>query len=149
MALPLPLRLELRWVTWTLPRLVHRLPLTHLLADMTPSRPAPRWQRPSQEILDAVKAALARPIRMRGRRCLREGLAAFHFLRKGGHAAVLHFGVDRRSTRAAKLRGHCWISLEGQVVLNGPGPEFVELFAYRGQPLPRPDVARPAAAFGL
>jgi hypothetical protein len=149
MALPLSLRLELRWVTWTLPRLVHRLPLTHLLADMTPSRQAPRWQRPPQEIVEAVKAALARPLRMRGRRCLREGLAAFHFLRKGGHPAVLHFGVDRRSTRSKKLRGHCWISLEGQVVLNGPTPEFVELFVYRGQPLPQPEVARPAAAFGL
>jgi len=147
--LPWIRRLELRWLIWTLPRRVHRLPLTRLLAEVTPAAEAAAWRRPPQQIIAAVSQALARPFRMRGRRCLREGLAAFHFLRLGGHPAVLHFGVDRRSTRAAKLRGHCWISLDGEVVMNRPGPEFVELFAYRGQALPGPDAARPAAALGL
>lgn len=144
-------RMQLRWLVWTLPRLVRRLPLTHLLADMLPGETEARWRLPPGEIVAAVKGVLAKPWRMRGRRCLREGLAAFHLLRRGGHPAVLHFGVDRRSTRAARLRGHCWVSVGGEILLNAPPPEFVELFAYSGQPLPLPlpEPGRRAAAFGL
>lgn len=149
MTLPLARRLELRWLIWRLPRQVRRLPLTRLLAAVTPPAASARWRLPAAEVVTAVKRALARPLRMRGRPCLREGLAAFHFLRRGGHPAVLHFGIDRGSTRAPRLRGHCWVSLHGQVILNDPTAEYVELFAYRGQPLPGPEVARPAAALGL
>lgn len=150
-ATPLTLaqRLQLRWMVWTLPRLVRRLPLTHLLADMLPSAVEPAWQLPPARTVAAVQAALARPFRMRGRPCLREGLAAFHFLRRGGHAAVLHFGVDRNSTRKARIRGHCWVSLDGEILLNPPAPEFVELFAYSGQALPQPQAGRRAAALGF
>jgi len=148
-ALPLSRRLELRWLIWRLPRRVKRLPLTSLLAATTPPAAQARWRLPAAAIVAGVKRALAQPLRMRGRPCLREGLAAYHFLRLGGHPAVLHFGIDRASTRAARLRGHCWVSLHGRVVLNDPAPEFVELFAYRGQPLPGPDLQRPAAALGL
>ncbi len=149
MPLSLARRLELRWLVWRLPRRVHRLPLTALLPAMLPAGERASWRRPPREIIAAVQHVLARPFRMRGRRCLREGLAAFHFLRLGGHPAVLHFGIDRTTTKAAKLKGHCWISLDGAVVLNAPSPQFVELFAYRGQPLPDPRAAGPAAALGL
>lgn len=149
MALPLARRLELRWLIWRLPRRVRRLPLTRLLGEVTPQTASADWRLPAAEVVAAVKRVLARPFRMRGRPCLREGLAAFHFLRRGGHPAVLHFGIDRRSTRARRLRGHCWVSLHGRVILNDPAPEYVELFAYRGQPLPGPEAERPAAALGL
>ncbi len=149
MALPLARRFEMRWLVWRLPRRVHRQPLTLLLAGMVPPAERPAWRRPAEEIIAGVQQVLARPFRMRGRRCLREGLAAFHFLRLGGHPAVLHFGVDRTTTRAAKIKGHCWISLDDRVVMNAPGPEYVELFAYRGQALPGPQAAGPAASLGL
>lgn len=148
MGLSLRQKLELRLMIWRLPRRVRRLALPRLLAAMLPAAGQRPWQAAPAAVVGAVRQALAHPVRMRGRRCLREGLAAFHFLRRAGHPAVLHFGIDRESTRASRLRGHCWVSLEGTIVLNAPDPCFVELFAYAGQPLPQAGTA-PLAAMGL
>lgn len=84
-------------------------------------------------IVDAVKAVVARPWRMRGRRCLREGLLAFHYLTLSGHAPLLHFGVITETLRGEKPSAHCWVSVAGTTILNPPATDMHELFVYDGK----------------
>ncbi len=85
------------------------------------------------EIVAAVKAVVARPWRMRGRRCLREGLLAFRYLRLAGHAPALHFGLVAGTISTPRPRAHCWIVLDGETILNPAQEPMVDLFAYDGQ----------------
>jgi hypothetical protein len=57
---------------------------------------------------------------MRDRRCLREGLLAYRFLRSAGYSPDLVFGVDPRSLDGPKPDAHCWIRLDGRDVFNPP-----------------------------
>jgi hypothetical protein len=87
----------------------------------------------AQDVLAAVRATTARPWRMRGRRCLREGLLGFRFLRLAGFAPVLHFGAERGSASTDHLQAHCWITLEGRCVLNPPSEKMRTLFRWDGE----------------
>jgi hypothetical protein len=70
---------------------------------------------------------------MRARRCLREGLLGFRFLRLAGFYPVLHFGVEPESVAAEHLRAHCWITLADSCVLNPPSETMVRLFSWDGE----------------
>jgi hypothetical protein len=124
---------RLRWLAWRLPALLRRKPLLVLLAELTPSRSSA--QSAPIEIVARTQRILRRPWRMRGRRCLREGLLAYAALRRAGHPAALHFGVLRGSQRLARLRAHCWVSLNRQVLLNAPEGDYAELLVYEGRPV--------------
>jgi hypothetical protein len=87
----------------------------------------------AEKILTAVRATTSRPWRMRGRRCLREGLLGFKFLRLAGFTPVLHFGIEPGSIPADHLRAHCWITLAGSCVLNAPSETMVPLFSWDGE----------------
>ena len=87
----------------------------------------------AEEILAAVRATTARPWRMRGRRCLREGLLGFRFLRLAGYTPVLHFGIEPGSVLADHLRAQCWITLAGSCVLNAPSETMIPLFSWDGE----------------
>lgn len=104
------------------------------LLDMATPKPGARafTTLSAERIVAAVKDATARPWRMRGRRCLREGLLAFHYLMAAGHAPKLHFAVEPDSLRTARPRAHCWITLGGKAAMNPPSPGMLELFAYDG-----------------
>jgi hypothetical protein len=98
-------------------------------------------------IVQAVKASVARPWRMRGRRCLREGLLAFHYLALAGHAPLLHFGVVPQSLGGSKPSAHCWVSVGGEILLNPPARPMHELFVFDGRasvPIGRPALAEVA-----
>jgi hypothetical protein len=84
-------------------------------------------------IVTAVRGMTARPWRMRGRRCLREGLLGFRFLRLAGFTPVLHFGVEPGSVQRDKLRAHCWITIAGSCVLNPPTATLVTIFSWDGE----------------
>jgi hypothetical protein len=73
---------------------------------------------------------------MRGRRCLREGVLAFHYLARAGHRPVLHFAVAPSSMATAKPRAHCWISIGGEIVMNPPSEAMVELFRHDAKTTP-------------
>ena len=104
-----------------------------ILARATPESNYRAYQTlSSTQILAAVKRSVRRPIRMRGRRCLREGLLGFHYLALAGYRPVLHFGLIPNSLVAGRPRAHCWITLDGTSVLNPPQTPMVELFAYDG-----------------
>ncbi|MFN0263142.1 lasso peptide biosynthesis B2 protein [Tepidamorphus sp. 3E244] len=86
----------------------------------------------AREITDAVQHTTARPWRMRGRRCLREGLLAFHYLSLAGHRPILHFAVEPASLKTDKTSAHCWVSVDGDILLNPPSPTMMPLFTYDG-----------------
>ncbi len=110
-----------------------RRPLGDLLRGATPATTASNCAgRTPDEIVAAVKRVASRPWLMRKRRCLREGLLAFHYLSLAGHSPVLHFGVVAAFMRASVPRAHCWVSVEGKTVLNPPAEPMVQVFSYDG-----------------
>jgi hypothetical protein len=80
-------------------------------------------------ILKHVVRVTRRPYFMRERRCLRQGLLAFRFMKAGGYDIELHFGIDR--TRTRDLRAHCWIVHNGRAVLNPPDANIQPLLVRR------------------
>jgi hypothetical protein len=131
--LPRRLRCHLWLAARLLPVRAKRRSIERLLVEATPPEGfAPYRGVAAQPIVDAVRATLARPWRMRGRRCLREGLVAFRFLRLAGHPAVLHFAVASRSP-ADRLSAHCWVTLDGAAVLDGPRDDMVPLMRWDGE----------------
>ena len=77
-----------------------------------------------------MKRATRRPWLMRDRPCLRQGLLAMRFLRLAGYRPVLHFALDRTSVASSVLSAHCWVTLDGKVLLNPATPTMVEILAY-------------------
>jgi hypothetical protein len=141
----LPFRSDLWVAARLMPMFTKRNDLEPLLLMATPA-PGLRvyGDLTAPEIIDAVKASVARPWRMRGRRCFREGLLAFHYLTLAGHAPLLHFGVVPQSLSGKKPAAHCWISIDGKIMLNPPERPMHELFFYDGKnsiPIGRPALA--------
>ena len=133
-----PATVPFEWNLWIaarlLPLFTKRRPLAEILQRATP----PDGERAfgdysSDRIVAAVKAVVARPWRMRGRRCLREGLLAFRYLSLAGYRPKLHFGLVPRSAMTPRPRAHCWVSLDGNTVLNPPQEPMLVLFEYDGK----------------
>jgi hypothetical protein len=132
--LPWHLRCHIWLAARLLPLRAKRRPIEALLIDATPPAAFEPYRGVGAEtIVEAVRATLARPWRMRGRRCLREGLIAFRFLRLAGHPAVLHFAVASRSPED-RLRAHCWVTLGSAAIMNGPQEGMVSLMRWDGEP---------------
>jgi hypothetical protein len=141
----LPFRTDLWVAARMLPMFTKRNDLEPLLLLATPAPGSRAYDGlPAEAIIDAVKASVARPWRMRGRRCLREGLLAFHYLALAGHAPLLHFGIVPQSLGGNKPSAHCWVSVDGAIVLNRPEKPMHELFVFDGAtsvPIGRPTLA--------
>lgn len=141
-------RLPLAWELWIaarlLPMFVRKRSLDEILKLANP-RASSRGpdNMPADAILRAVKKAAARPWLMRDRRCLREGLLGFHFLSRAGYKPLLHFGIIPDTAATPHPRAHCWISLDGAIVLNPPEVSMLDLFAYDGsRSAPAPQALR-------
>jgi len=80
-------------------------------------------------ILKHVVEVTRRPFFMRGRRCLRQGLLAFRFMKAAGYDVELHFGIDR--TDPQNLRAHCWIVHDGRVALNSPDASMQAILVHK------------------
>ena len=129
----LPFRPNLWISARLLPLLVVGRSLGQILAMATPDKSELTYPGlPAGEIVKAVKRVAARPWLMRDRRCLREGLLAFRFLRLAGHRPVLHFGVAPATLGEKRPRAHCWVSLDGDIILNPSTEPMVELFSHDG-----------------
>jgi hypothetical protein len=85
-------------------------------------------------ILRHVVKVTSRPFFMRERRCLRQGLLAFRFMRAGGYDAELHFGIDR--SHLQDMRAHCWIVHDGHIVLNPPDAQTQTILIHRAATAP-------------
>jgi len=130
----LPFAASLWLAARLLPLYAARGSLEDLLAGATP-QPGRRdyAEIDPAVIIAAVKRQGKGPWLMRNRRCLREGLLAFHYLALAGHAPRLHFGVVAASLRDVRPRAHCWLTLDGQPTMNPPQEPMVALFAYDGK----------------
>jgi hypothetical protein len=116
-----------------IPDLCKWLPLARLLQLFTPP-PSRGWYRglTAGEIVTAVTWRLRRPWRMRGRRCLRQGLLTLHFLRLAGLPAVLNFAVYCRPS--AREKAHCWVTLHGQPLTEPPQAQYVLVLVHGAGP---------------
>lgn len=126
-----------RWHLWVAARLLplraKRQSIETLLVEATPRAGFTPYRGIAPEpIIEAVRRTLANPWRMRGRRCLREGLIAFRFLRLAGHPAVLHFAVASPSP-ADRMRAHCWVTLDGRCLLERPRDDMIPLLWWDGE----------------
>ncbi len=129
----LPFGLNLWIAARLLPQVMKFRQLDDILRRATPEKAMRAYDDlKADEIIGAVKKSVARPWRMRGRRCLREGLLAFHYLKLAGYAPVLHFGLVPKTITTTRPKAHCWISLNGTIVLNPPVVPMLDLFAYDG-----------------
>lgn len=134
-ALLVPLRLRLaadvfiraRLLPLRLPR---DLPFERMLELATPPEGAPYRGLSPGMIASTVNRALRHPVLMRDRRCLREGVLCFRFLRAAGFDPRLHFGVDPGSVGAGRLSAHCWVTLDGKTLAGGTATPMVALHVY-------------------
>ena len=128
--------LPFAWELWIaarlLPMFVGKRSLEEVLKLANPKAPSRGLDMAADAILRAVKKTAAKPWLMRNRRCLREGLLGFHFLSRAGYTPLLHFGIIPETAATARPRAHCWISLDGAIVLNPPEVPMLELFTYDG-----------------
>ncbi|MBW7920657.1 MAG: lasso peptide biosynthesis B2 protein [Rubellimicrobium sp.] len=133
MRLRLRLALELFWRARTLPlRLPHDLPFERMLALATPPDGAPLRGIGADEIARRVHRATRHPLLMRDRRCLREGVLCFRFLRMAGFDPRLHFGVDPASLGRPRLGAHCWVTLDDRTLAGDLGVPMVALHVFGG-----------------
>lgn len=89
-----PFRLNLWLAARLMPAFVKRRDLNRILANATPEADQlGSLPLGPVEIVESVKAVTARPWRMKGRRCLREGLLAFYYLKLSGKHPLLRFGL--------------------------------------------------------
>ena len=114
-----------------LPTLCYKRDLKSVIALVNAPARAPYSGLPAGYIIFRVKRATRRPWFMRDRRCLREGVLAYRFLKLAGFEPEVHFGVDRASVSSIRLQAHCWVILDGHVVLNPPEPSMVEILVLR------------------
>jgi hypothetical protein len=144
-------RVRFRIALWcqarTMPiRVTPSRPLAWVLsfADRAPS--ATYAGLSTEYILKHIARVTRRPYLMRERRCLRQGLLAFRFMKAAGHDVELHFGIDR--THRQDIRAHCWIIHDGGIVLNPPDADTQPIFVHKGAaPLANEAVNLKASAF--
>lgn len=128
------LRAHVWLVAIVLPLLVRFVPIRGLLVLVE----QPRWWDPyrgiaPERIVEIVDRRLQNPHNMRRRRCLRQGLTLFHFLRLAAVPSVLNFGVLGPATAGKRLHAHCWVTISGRD-LYAPQHPFVVLLTREYQP---------------
>lgn len=123
----------LLWFTArTMPLRIGGLDLAPLIAAYEPGEVRPLVGLAPDDLLVAIRRVTHHPWAMRDRRCLRQGLLAYRYLTMAGFCPALHFGVDRGSLADQRISAHCWIVLDGKVVLNPPSEGMVTMFVYDG-----------------
>lgn len=119
------------WLSLRLGALFCRLPLflrlyslPHLLQRLTPLRmvsPPPTNLKLDHVVGLVLRICEFRPFRTRffPRACMRQALALYYTLTYLGYAVTIHFGIHRRGK---ELRGHSWVTLNGQPVAEKEDP---------------------------
>ena len=90
---------------------------------------------PAEYISRRVRKSVRHPWLMRDRRCLREGLLGFEFLRRSGYSPELHFAVDPASVSKERIAAHCWVCLDGKPVVGDRQGNQVTIFIHRSETL--------------
>lgn len=124
-------RTHLWWSARIMPLRVRSRPLDAVLTLAQPNLATPYAGLPLTYIVKRVRRTVRRPLLMRDRRCLREGLLAFRFLKAAGYQPELHFGIDKTSLPGPALKAHCWIVQNGDIVLNPPNASTIRIHVHR------------------
>jgi hypothetical protein len=82
---------------------------------------------PAAYVVHRAWCTARRPLFMRDRRCLREGLLGYRFLCLAGYHPELRFGIDPESLETPVLKAHCWVCLDGRPVLSESHPGMIEI----------------------
>ena len=135
-------RLDLFVRRSVLPLLVKRARLDQILKRIEPKGGQPYRLLNTSYILRRVKKASRRPYLMRDQPCLRQGLLAYHYLRKAGRDPELVFAVDPPTLHGADPKAHCWIELDGEDTFNPPESKMTVVLRHSASS--RPASSRPA-----
>lgn len=104
-----------------------------ILAMASPSERVDYAGLPLDYISKRVRRTVRRPLMMRDRRCLREGLLGFEFLRRSGYSPELHFAVDPASVGKDRISAHCWVCVDGKPVVGDRQGNQVTIFVHGAQ----------------
>ncbi|MCX7304459.1 MAG: lasso peptide biosynthesis B2 protein [Hyphomicrobiales bacterium] len=124
-------RLDLWLAARSLPWRVSGKPLDQILAMASPEGRSDYPGLAAEYIARRVRKSVRRPLLMRDRRCLREGLLGFEFLSRAGYAPELHFAVEPASVAKDRIAAHCWVCLDGQPVVGDRLGDQVTIFVHR------------------
>ena len=104
--------------------------LSRLLKRTAPTSSRPYAGFSAGTIWRSCHRAVKRPLLMRDRPCLREGLLLYRFLTLAGHDPTLYFGIDRNSVDKTRVRAHCWVVV-GDRVFNPPETSMIEILKHQ------------------
>lgn len=124
-------RVDLWLAARSLPWRVAGKSFEDILAVASPEGGSEYVGLPVEYISRRVRKTVRRPWLMRDRRCLREGLLGFEFLRRSGYSPELHFAVDPGSLSADRISAHCWVCLDGKPVVGDRQGNQVTIFVHR------------------
>ncbi|MCY6382616.1 lasso peptide biosynthesis B2 protein [Hoeflea prorocentri] len=82
-------------------------------------------------IARAVMRVTRRPWLMRERRCFRQGILGYRFLKKAGYRPELHFGIEAGSVETSKINAHCWVVLNGHPVVNDIMDDMIPIHVHK------------------
>lgn len=112
------------------PLRVYRRSFEEILSLAPLSGPQPYRGMDAAYICRRVRRTTRRPLFMRDRRCLRQGLLGFRFLREAGFLPELRFGIDGASVGANRIKAHCWVCLDGKPVISDREENMVEIHVH-------------------
>lgn len=124
-------RLEL----WTTARLLPLLVVGRDLAGAMRLADGGGWIRYTdfdpEFISRAVMRVTRRPWLMRERRCFRQGILGYRFLKKAGYRPELHFGIEENSIERDKIGAHCWVVVDGRSLVNDIMDDMIPIHVHK------------------
>ncbi|MDQ6768144.1 MAG: lasso peptide biosynthesis B2 protein [Candidatus Eremiobacteraeota bacterium] len=113
------------WFMWRAPIGLRQRNLRTFLTELRKlPRPAALDAHTSRERILRLRALCLRFPMLRSRdNCYIRALTLYRFLETGDHAVTIHFGIEEPADPHQRLRGHAWVSVDGQF-FEGP-PEVL------------------------
>jgi len=124
-------RIDLWLAARSLPWRVSGKSLDQILAMASPNDRLDYPGLAPEYISRRVRKSVRKPLLMRDRRCLREGLLGFEFLLRSGYDPELHFAVEPSSIAKDRIAAHCWVCLDGQPVVGDRQGDQVTILVHR------------------
>ena len=119
------LAVRIGWFMWKAPARLRRRNLRTFLNELRRlPRPAAVDALASRERILRLRALCLRLPLLRSRdNCYIRALTLYRFLETGDHPVAIHFGIEENPDPRERLRGHAWVSVDGQF-FEGP-PEVM------------------------
>jgi Transglutaminase-like superfamily len=135
------LALELGLFMWRAPGMLRRSNLKIFLDDLRAQpRPLASDARASLERIQRLRQLCLRLPMMRSRdNCYVRAITLYRFLDAGQDFVNVHFGIEEKDNPRERLRGHAWVTLNGQLLEGPPEAIFGKL---KEVPLPSADPRR-------